>query len=229
MLGRRYTPMQWLSLFVLGLGVACIQLAPKPNQSEALTREARNSEWRSLASRPSRSQMVGLLAVIISCFASAFAATYFELLLKKPAATAIGDATAAQPVRVPSGRLSVQLESNLPYKQIGNRLAIPDLGGRRHTVAWHTSCSQPAVPQVIEGQHQAPATPSLWIKNIQLALFSLLSTIAYNFLASSGSSSAFIATFFDGFNAFTWSVIAIQAIGGLLTALVVGAFQKNCL
>lgn len=223
MLGRRYTPIQWLSLFFLGLGVACIQLAPKPDLKGAAVQVTQKYDWRLLASRPSRSQMIGLSAVIVSCFASAFAATYFEVLLKRPTSATVSQAPTGSPQRGFHGRLSVQLESNLSGKRHEQSSEMLDSAGRRHTVALLSYGDRLEVPQVTRSQSRAPSPPSLWIKNIQLALFSLLCTAAYNFFASSGSTAAFIATFFDGFNAFTWFVIAIQAIGGLLTALVVSS------
>lgn len=227
MLGRRYTPIQWLSLLFLGLGVACIQLAPKPGQNHEAIQIAQKFEWRLLASKPSRSQMTGLLAVVVSCFASAFAATYFEVLLKKPSIATVSEAPAAPPLQMPYGRLSVQLESNPPGKHSGQTFETLDLGARRHTVAMLSHGNHLAVPQVTKAQLPASSSPSLWIKNIQLALFSLLCTTGYNFFASSGSTAAFISSFFDGFNAFTWLVIAIQAVGGLLTALVVSSCSSR--
>lgn len=218
MLGRRYTPLQWLSLLFLGLGVACIQLAPKPGPGHSS--EKHGAGWNMTTARPSRSQMLGLMAVIVSCFASAVAATYFELVLKRPDSAAItGPAEETKPV--PCGRLSIQLESAVFREGLG-KPASDELfcsAGRRHTVA----SLEPRSLSSELGKQQAPvaAPPSLWIKNIQLALFSLICTTAYNYCTSAGSTREFFTTFFEGFNAFTWAVITIQAVGGLLTALVV--------
>lgn len=222
MLGRRYSPLQWVSLLFLGLGVACIQLAPKPGQASDSPQSTQSLDWRLATARPSRSQVMGLTAVIVSCFASAIAATYFELLLMKPQQIqAADDSKMNQPIRAPYGRLSVQLESTLSPMQLGNDLKVPAWAGRRHTVALLDQSPAIRVPQSDKSTSQSTPPPSLWIKNIQLALFSLICTIAYNYVSSSSTTTDFLITFFEGFNAFTWIVIVIQAIGGLLTALVV--------
>lgn len=202
--------------------MACIQLAPKPGQGSESSQSAHSLDWRLATVRPSRSQVIGLTAVIVSCFASAIAATYFELLLRKPQQSqALVDAKMNQSPRVPYGRLSVQLEATLSSMQLGNDLKVPAAAGRRHTVALLDQSSATRIVQPDNFPDESTPPPSLWIKNIQLAMFSLICTIAYNYVSSSSTTRAFLATFFEGFNAFTWIVIAIQAIGGLLTALVV--------
>lgn len=225
MLGRRYTPAQWLSLLILGMGVACIQLAPQLDRQKDYGAERPVS-----AAEASGSQLTGLLAVIISCFASAIAATYFELVLKQappPTSQQNADLSKPTPRQVPMGRLSIQLEARM--SQLGSsKLSVTDafeqIGGRRHTVAF-PEITQPIADHTNEesarSQHVSLARPSVWIKNVQLAFFSLICTIAYNFVSTGSSFATFTGGFFDGFDGFTWAVIVIQAVGGLLTALVI--------
>ena len=65
-----------------------------------------------------------------------------------------------------------------------------------------------------------PSAPvSLWTRNVQISLFSLLPSflliIAYdgNDIAAHG--------FFDGYNAVVWTTIVLQAVGGILVSLVI--------
>lgn len=65
----------------------------------------------------------------------------------------------------------------------------------------------------------------LWIRNVQLSLFSLLPALApvilaYNTQATGGVGS-FFSLLFQNFGAWAWATVAVQVLGGLLTALVI--------
>ncbi|BGP37219.1 hypothetical protein JCM10449v2_001124 [Rhodotorula kratochvilovae] len=189
MLGRRLTPMQWATLVSLGLGVAAMQLGAihaKANDSHA------HGSHRALESE-SMNYAAGISAVLVSCFSSAIAATYFELVIKR----------------------------------------------------------QPVVPPVEEVMLVAPPTikpASLWVRNIQLSLFSSvigLGVVVFqanhvHLEAISGLSLDFKGLFdplehwydpvvragegfFDGFsgNPMAWAVIFLQTVGGLLIAVAI--------
>lgn len=211
-----------------------IQLGPQSQQGQDATKSTDGSATRSSFVRLDQSQVTGIAAVIVSCFASAIAATYFELVLKKKVSSPSEDGRllyAPLPATPPAGRLSIQLEASISALDgsIGDTQDFYKLrgGGRRHTVAFP---SQMPTQNGLEGvtaveQSVTPVESSLWIRNIQLALFSLVCTAAYNFSTSGSTITQLAQTFFEGFNVYTWIVITIQAIGGLLTALVVSALS----
>ncbi|GAA5976880.1 hypothetical protein JCM5350_007276 [Sporobolomyces pararoseus] len=185
MLGRRLAVLQWISLATLGLGVAAMQIG-------AIHAKANDSHGHGdhpASSAPSMNYVAGVSAVVISCFSSAIAATYFELVIKK----------------------------------------------------------RPAVPPVEEVILVAPPQlkpVSLWIRNIQLSLFSsvfglfvvLFQANDVHFWGMGGLSLDFHGLidpmqhwydpvlraghgFFEGFNEMAWVVILLQTVGGLLIAL----------
>jgi UDP-sugar transporter A1/2/3 len=72
MLKRRLALHQWIALLVLGFGVGTMQLGTTKPKSDA-----------SLLGEPAQmDHLLGFSSVLISCVASAIAATYFELVIK---------------------------------------------------------------------------------------------------------------------------------------------------
>ncbi|KAK4050569.1 hypothetical protein OIO90_005036 [Microbotryomycetes sp. JL221] len=186
MLGRKLSPMQWLSLVVLGAGVATMQLG-------AIHAKANDSHQHAEAAlkQATMNYVTGVGAVLVSCFSSAIAATYFELVIKK-------------------------------------RPQIPD-------VPELTMVAPPDIKPV-----------SLWVRNIQLSMFSTILGVGLvlfqaseaHLMGEGGLSLDFkgmvdplehwydpVLTaahgFFEGFNDWTWAVITLQTVGGLLIALVI--------
>ncbi|GAA5936902.1 hypothetical protein JCM3775_002739 [Rhodotorula graminis] len=186
MLGRRLTAVQWATLVSLGLGVATMQLG-------AIHAKAKEHGAHPAASTESMNYVAGISAVLVSCFSSAIAATYFELVIKR----------------------------------------------------------QPVIPQVEEVMLVAPPTikpASLWVRNIQLSLFSsVIGLVVVLFQAShvhldamGGLSLDYKGLFdplehwydpvvragegfFEGFsgNPMAWAVIFLQTVGGLLIAVAI--------
>ena len=70
MLGKRLKVTQWISLVLLMIGVSLVQW-PSDNDSDGHHHE-RN-----------RNEVVGLIAVLISCVSSGFSGVYFERLVKQ--------------------------------------------------------------------------------------------------------------------------------------------------
>lgn len=66
MLKKVLSPLQWVSLVILFIGVAIVQLQPEAKATVSTE----------------QSPIKGLIAVIISCFMSGFAGVYFEKILK---------------------------------------------------------------------------------------------------------------------------------------------------
>jgi len=67
----------------------------------------------------------------------------------------------------------------------------------------------------------------IWVRNIQLSLFSLLPALSPLVLAhvrsygTGGTRGGSITSLFDNFGPWAWATVAIQVVGGLLTALVI--------
>jgi len=60
----------------------------------------------------------------------------------------------------------------------------------------------------------------LWIRNVQLSAFSLLPALV-PILITQRSPSGLIQSLFQNFGAWAWATVAIQVLGGLLTAMVI--------
>jgi len=74
MLGRRLTPSKWLSLLLLALGVAVVQI-----QTTAPHKPVSQHED---SSHHTMHHLKGITAVILACFTSGLAGVYFEMVLK---------------------------------------------------------------------------------------------------------------------------------------------------
>jgi UDP-sugar transporter A1/2/3 len=80
MLGRRLSTGKWLSLFLLALGVAIVQIqTTNPHKTTSLdtTEEAAGG-----SSHHTMHHLKGIMAVIMACFTSGLAGVYFEMVLK---------------------------------------------------------------------------------------------------------------------------------------------------
>ena len=71
LLKRKYVIRQWICLVILGMGVSTVVLGEASNQNKGST-VSNEADF-----------VVGLLAVLTSCFSLAFAGVYFEKVLKK--------------------------------------------------------------------------------------------------------------------------------------------------
>jgi len=142
LLQRRYSPKQWVCLFMLGVGVAIVVLGEK--KAEASADEA---------TRKIQNLGLGLIAVSISCMSSAFAGVYFEKVLKRPG--------------------------------------------------------------------MDPNPPSLWMRNVQLAFFSVLIGIGQLIHQYNTYEEGEAKPFCYGFTPWVWGLVMLQAGGGLLVAAII--------
>jgi len=78
LLQRKYSFKQWFCLFLLGIGVAAVVLGEKKEDEEKEVEQ---------------NLTVGLTAVTVACFSSAFAGVYFEMVLKKKTSSSTGEKT----------------------------------------------------------------------------------------------------------------------------------------
>eukprot|EP00977_Amphora_coffeiformis_P011958 scaffold2917_cov191-Amphora_coffeaeformis.AAC.51 len=150
MLSRSYVCRQWLCLVVISVCVALIAI--EGNSANNAPSSSTSSSSPSSTDKSSN-VTIGLLAILIACFLSAFAGVYFEKVLK----SAAGTAKNAQP------------------------------------------------------------PPSLWMRNIQLAFFSIL--VAFS--QATWNRQIGDKAFFHGFHSIVWCQVLLFAVGGLLVAAVI--------
>ena len=144
LLRKKLTPLKWLALFFLALGVAIVQIQTGVSKG-------------SPSSGPDvhiMDPVKGFMAVAAACFTSGLAGVYFEMVLKN-------------------------------------------------------------------------TTGDLWVRNVQLSLFSLLPALVPILLASAPSSETpahsvpSITHLFANFTPWAWATVLTQVLGGLITALVI--------
>jgi UDP-sugar transporter A1/2/3 len=146
LLRRKLTPLKWLALFFLALGVGIVQIqctaAKGPSGDEPSADVYTMVPFK------------GFLAVAAACFTSGLAGVYFEMVLKG-------------------------------------------------------------------------STTDLWVRNVQLSLFSLLPALVPIIMAPSSSSGSSahsvpsITHLFANFTPWAWATVLTQVLGGLVTALVI--------
>ncbi|KAL0946608.1 hypothetical protein HGRIS_012806 [Hohenbuehelia grisea] len=61
----------------------------------------------------------------------------------------------------------------------------------------------------------------LWVRNVQLSLFSLLPALVPILFDHAGPGARGLSGLFDNFGAWAWATVGIQVLGGLVTALVI--------
>ncbi|GAA5877062.1 hypothetical protein JCM8547_007296 [Rhodosporidiobolus lusitaniae] len=232
LLNKALSRQQWASLFVLTFGVGLVQLfSVTSNASSETPPSAPNSaspsstlDSLSAHSDAPPNPALGLTAVVAACMSSGFASVYFERILKVPSFSSSASSSASS-----SPDLSI---SSSPHLSPG----LP------------STVNSPPLPD--PSKIVPSGKPSLWIRNIQLSIFGIvvglpvvlwemrgcLGALDYGYLDSSAEQGVEAAmgwferareaalaaggNFFDGFNGVTWLVVALQIMGGLLSALV---------
>jgi len=86
LLKKHITSMQWVSLLVLTVGVALVQLPEEAAEAGEIAAEATEEED---GKDQHINRTVGLAAVLTACFSSGLAGVYFEMLVKKGKQTSI--------------------------------------------------------------------------------------------------------------------------------------------
>ncbi|ORY89704.1 nucleotide-sugar transporter-domain-containing protein [Leucosporidium creatinivorum] len=136
---------------------------------------------------------VGLAAILAACISSGLAGGWFEWVLKSPAAS-----TPSPPPQTPSADTPTT-SSPAP----GTPLS-----------ASSTSSRSSSLPRLREN------SPSLWARNLQLSVPSLVFSLSGVFLSPQLEGIA-PSQVWVGFSPLVWSVVLNQALGGLLVAMVV--------
>lgn len=193
MLNRTLSRTKWLALGILTFGVAMVQL-PSSNSS------ASSSSRGSIEVEKASNTLLGLVVVVISCCLSGLAGVYFEKILKRHQSPPITSSPRApSPSRVSAG--SISGAPGNPRSSSPNR-PTP-------LVIHHNANSK------LPNGHN----PSLWERNIQLAAFSVILALLGIWMKDADSIAE--KGWFTGFNGITWIVVTVQALGGLIVAVVV--------
>lgn len=83
MLKKHISSMQYLSIAILGFGVALIHLSDYHPKIETESSEAVTEAESEAESETGQNHLLGLIAVFICCITSGFSTVYFEFVLKK--------------------------------------------------------------------------------------------------------------------------------------------------
>ena len=146
LLRRKLSPLKWLALFFLAIGVGIVQIQSNVNKSPSSDEPS--------ADVHTMVPFKGFLAVAAACFTSGLAGVYFEMVIKN-------------------------------------------------------------------------STADLWVRNVQLSLFSLLPALVPIIMApshSAGTSAHSVPSLthlFANFTPWAWATVLTQVLGGLITALVI--------
>jgi len=216
MLNRALSRMQWAAIVLLSVGVGIVQLASssadKANHSHTPDTSAhehlflnnstsdpllgarnhvivaRDAVVAAATEHVEMNQMLGLIAVVLACMSSGFSGVFFERQLKK----------APTPV--------VPTSPDLSCKSSSDELSS--------SPSSYSSLIQPLSPPIAVAARKT----GLWIRNIQLSLFSL--SVGSSIYALT-SSRADISNFLIGFTPLVWFVVFVQIVGGLVAAVVI--------
>jgi UDP-sugar transporter A1/2/3 len=123
----------------------------------------------------------------------------------------------------------VQLQTSSPQRPTSNQ-AMNESGGRHHSHTMHhvkgisavvMACFTSGLAGVYFEMVLKGSKADLWIRNVQLSLFSLIPALAPILFGSLS-----VRRMFDGFGFWAWVTVVTQVAGGLITALVI-KFSDN--
>lgn len=216
LLKRALSRTKWISLIILTVGVSLTELdAHKVNKSSSSSED--------------QSPTLGFLCVLMACLTSGFAGVWFEKILKnvgsrtpgllsgKAAAAAPATATAEAAAKddVSTASSSLLVGAGPTTRRVST--VTPS------STAPSTASSSPSITaspsSISTSAATAAAANSMWIRNIQMGATS----VAMALLAVYSKDGAVVAEkgFFYGYNWAVVGVILLQALGGLVVALVV--------
>jgi UDP-sugar transporter A1/2/3 len=121
----------------------------------------------------------------------------------------------------------VQIQSNAAGAQDSHPIKFHAMNQMAGLLAVAAACFTSGLAGVYFEMVLKNSQGDIWVRNIQLSLFSLLPALSPMVLAhvrsygSGGTEGGSISTLFDNFGPWAWATVAIQVIGGLLTALVI--------
>ncbi|CAK5277365.1 unnamed protein product [Mycena citricolor] len=97
-----------------------------------------------------------------------------------------------------------------------------DMNAMKGFLAVATACTTSGLAGVYFEMVLKNSQSDLWVRNVQLSLFSVLPALAPVFyLYASNPQDGIMSTLFHNFGAWAWATVSVQVFGGLLTALVI--------
>lgn len=202
-LRRSLNKMKWIAITLLTVGIALVVLPRNATLSTfgsflsqtTLSDDRSDDMDNAVDSVGNQSNIQGYVAVLLACFLSGLAGVYFEKILKSP-------------VVKPQPKYT-------RFESVGDKELGEDANSRKSSVELDEEDPVSGIED--DG---VPQSAQVWVRNIQMSLFSLLFGLVFVVAIQDGHK---VATegFFAHYNLLTWVVISIQAIGGLIVALVV--------
>ncbi|KAM3589126.1 hypothetical protein VKS41_000003 [Umbelopsis sp. WA50703] len=203
-LRRSLNKMKWISITLLTIGIALVVLPRNATLSSfgSFLTQTTLSDDRSadvtdaVDNVGNQSNVKGYIAVLLACFLSGLAGVYFEKILKSPVVKPQPKYTRFESVNTDKENTddATSRKSSVELDQEDPLNAMEDDG--------------------------VPQSAQVWVRNIQMSLFSMLFGLVFVVALQDGRK-VVTEGFFAHYNALTWLVISIQAIGGLIVALVV--------
>lgn len=103
--------------------------------------------------------------------------------------------------------------------------ALPEMNAVKGFLAVVAACFTSGLAGVYFEMVLKNSQTDLWIRNVQLSLFSLLPALApiifTQKVSASHTGEGFISTLFINFGAWAWATVFVQVLGGLVTAMVI--------
>lgn len=103
--------------------------------------------------------------------------------------------------------------------------ALLEMNGMKGFLAVVAACFTSGLAGVYFEMVLKNSQTDLWIRNVQLSLFSLLPALAPIIFTQNGSGydagKGFISSLFNNFGAWAWATVFVQVLGGLVTAMVI--------
>ncbi|KAG2186426.1 hypothetical protein INT43_002864 [Umbelopsis isabellina] len=203
-LRRSLNKMKWISITLLTIGIALVVLPRNATLSSfgsfltqtTLSDDRSDDMTDAVDNVGNQSNVKGYVAVLLACFLSGLAGVYFEKILKSPVVK-------PQPKYTRFQSVNTDKENS------------DDATSRKSSV--ELDQEDPLNAMEDEG---VPQSAQVWVRNIQMSMFSLLFGLVFVVALQDGRK-VVTEGFFAHYNALTWLVISIQAIGGLIVALVV--------
>ncbi len=200
-LQRALSRSKWASLVILTLGVSLTEL------DAASGHKARPAKDGDTAQSP----MLGFVCVLMACLTSGFAGVWFEKILKGvgSGSSSSGSNKVGASSTASSGP-GAATATNDGTGASAAAAAAATSGGTQASTPAGTSLPPPPLPP--------PPPKSMWIRNIQMGLTSVVLAL----LAVYSKDRAVVVEkgFFYGYNSSVVGVILLQALGGLVAAVV---------
>lgn len=198
LLQKKFSPKKWTSLIILTVGVAIVQLSGSGDQHHHHQTDHHDSDLERAAQTLTQNRFVGLVAVLCAACTSGFSGVYFGTF-----------ETAARNFLQRIFLTNFSISSSIISTAISEKI----LKGSLYVNEFDEFGMRPIF------SHTWFVRTSLWIRNIQMGLPSVF--IAYITVFFKDKAAVQKQGFLGGYTAIVWTVVTVQAVGGLIVATVV--------